>query len=102
MKHGFSMENEGNVAYIAKIYPQISKEGQESLENMAQAMLSIQNSGIPPIPDYNDKVKFMAQAYPKISPQAQEYLGKIAHAMLRIQNPAVSPIPGKQSEGDLK
>jgi hypothetical protein len=85
------MKNGGNIAYLTKIYPQISKEGQEHLETIAQTMLSIQNSGIPPIPDNNDKVKFVAQMYPKISPQAQEHLDKIAHAMLRIQNPAVSP-----------
>jgi hypothetical protein len=39
--------------YVARIYPQISDEGQEYLKNIAQAMLSIQNQagGDSPVPN---------------------------------------------------
>ncbi|AEF87013.1 hypothetical protein TREPR_3644 [Treponema primitia ZAS-2] len=93
------MENEENVAYIAKIYPQISQDGQHCLENMAQTMLSIQQSGVLANSNYNDKIKFMAHVYPHISRQGQEYLEKIAHTMLLLQNSKES---GKKAEGDLK
>jgi cell division GTPase FtsZ len=79
------MENEGNVACLAKLYLQISKEGQDRMDNMAHTMLSIQNSGNSFISDHNDKVKFVSQVYPQISRQGQEYLDTMAHAMLRIQ-----------------
>jgi hypothetical protein len=79
------MENEGNVAYLAKVYPQISREGQDRMETMAHTMLAIQNSGNPLISDYTDKVKFVSQVYPQISRRGQEYLDTMAHAMLHIQ-----------------
>jgi hypothetical protein len=105
--HGFTMENEENVAYLARTIPQISQDGQDCLKDMADTMLSIQKSEISSIPDYKDQVKLEAQVYPKISPHGQKYLDKITHTF--IQNPAVAPVHdtglrerGKKAEGDLK
>jgi hypothetical protein len=79
------MDNEDNIADVATLYPQISKKGQDSLANMAQIMLSIQNSDGSLSSDQTNKEKFVSQVFPKISHQGQEYLDKILHAMLLIQ-----------------
>jgi hypothetical protein len=40
--------DEDKAAYVTKVYPQVSSQGQESLENLANAMLALQSTP-PPI-----------------------------------------------------
>jgi hypothetical protein len=47
--------DEDKAAYVAKVYPQVSRQGQEYLETLANAMLAVQSTP-PPVPDYKKQV----------------------------------------------
>jgi hypothetical protein len=51
------MDGDGKIDYVAETLPQISREGQEYLQNIAQAMLQIQNTAVQNNAEHHDMAK---------------------------------------------
>jgi hypothetical protein len=49
------MDHEDKTAYAAKLLPQVSRQSQEYLKNLANAMLALQSTPSP-VPDYKRQV----------------------------------------------